>query len=63
MLLLVNNPNTCCPLISFVNDLKKSGLYVLGHVMVRQTDVYDVEVECCDNSDWLTFVDFMKVSL
>lgn len=61
MLLLVNNPNTCCPLISFVNDLKKSGLYVLGHVMVRQTDVYDVEVECCDNSDWLTFVDFMKI--
>ncbi|KAH7696119.1 Amino acid permease family protein, partial [Aphelenchoides avenae] len=64
ILLLVNRPATCCPLMDFVNDLKKSGLYVIGHVQRGSTDsmgngaldplqqVYPY---------WLSLVDYLKL--
>ncbi|KAA0183274.1 hypothetical protein HAZT_HAZT002987 [Hyalella azteca] len=74
LLLLVANPRTACPLIDFLNDLKKSGIYILGHVMEAITygDIYASLLFCkvsekspCDLSEeynrWQELVDHLKV--
>lgn len=63
MLLLVSSPRSCCPLIDFVNDLKKGGLYVLGHVKIGNFS------DCSSSNDptlneykqWLSLIDHMRV--
>lgn len=62
MLLMISNPRASCPLIHFVNDLKKSGLFVLGHVKVMPNYLdldYDPVSE--EINDWLLLVDNLKV--
>lgn len=61
MLLMVANPRGCCQLIDFVNDLKKSGLYILGHVRVGDFDGENEDPVSRDYPKWLGLVDHLKV--
>lgn len=63
MLLLVSSPRTMCPLIDFVNDMKKGGLYVLGHVKVGEFSEYDSNIDPTieEYGRWLTLIDHMRV--
>lgn len=61
ILLMVENPSSCLPLIEFVNHLKKSGLFVIGHIEVGTLDDYDVDPVINLYPIWLRWFDRFTV--
>lgn len=61
ILLLVSNPRSCIPLIDFVNDIKKGGLYVIGNVKKGTIESYDEDPCYKESSQWVTLVDNMRI--
>lgn len=61
MLLLVSNPRSSINLIDFVNDMKKGGLFILGHVKTGQADNSTVDICSQEYPYWVSLIDNMKI--
>lgn len=61
ILLMVGNPRSCLPLIEFVNDLKKSGLFVIGHIEIGKLEDYEVDPVITHYPIWLHWLDQFTV--
>ncbi|XP_045507394.1 solute carrier family 12 member 9 isoform X2 [Colias croceus] len=60
MLLLISSPRQAAPLIDFVNDQKKGGLFVIGHVRVGQLDGSGDPL-ASEHKYWLKLIDHLRV--
>ncbi|KAJ8357833.1 hypothetical protein SKAU_G00206270 [Synaphobranchus kaupii] len=61
VLLMVANPRTSTGLITFINDVKKSGLYVLGHVELGDLDALPSDPLQSRYDSWLSLVDRLNI--
>ena len=61
MLLLVSNPRSSINLIDFVNDMKKGGLFILGHVKTGHTDSGSNDICSQEYPYWVSLIDNMKI--
>ncbi|CAJ1072272.1 solute carrier family 12 member 9-like isoform X1 [Xyrichtys novacula] len=61
LLLMVANPRSCTSLMTFINDLKKSGLYVLGHVKLGVLDGLPSDPLQSRYDSWLSLVDHLNI--
>ncbi|XP_056149126.1 solute carrier family 12 member 9-like [Lampris incognitus] len=61
VLLMVANPRSNTGLITFINDLKKSGLYVLGHVHLGLLDGLPSDPLQSRYDSWLSLVDHLNI--
>lgn len=61
ILLLVDDPITSWTLIRFCNNLKKGGLYVLGHVFLSNKLIEDIGIFTISKNKWMKILEISKV--
>ncbi|XP_075956616.1 solute carrier family 12 member 9 isoform X1 [Anarhichas minor] len=61
VLLMVSNPRSSVGLIKFINDIKKSGLYVLGHVQLGDLSTLPSDPLQSQYDSWLSLVDHLNI--
>ncbi|KAL6105013.1 uncharacterized protein ACO6RY_06628 [Pungitius sinensis] len=61
VLLMVSNPRSSVGLIRFINDIKKSGLYVLGHVQLGDLSTLPSDPLQSKYDSWLSLVDHLNI--
>ncbi|XP_056613008.1 solute carrier family 12 member 9-like [Triplophysa dalaica] len=61
VLMMVSNPRCSVGLITFINDIKKSGLYVLAHVQLGDLDVLPCDPLQTQYDSWLSLVDHLNI--
>ena len=61
MLLLLDDPNSHCTLIAFINSLKKSGLFILGHVHTANDNPAEKDPSVTELPQWQALVEHLKV--
>ncbi|XP_055022766.1 solute carrier family 12 member 9 [Boleophthalmus pectinirostris] len=61
VLLMVSNPRSSVGLITFINDIKKSGLYVLGHIQLGDLSTLPSDPLQSQYDSWLSLVDHLNI--
>ncbi|XP_057693985.1 solute carrier family 12 member 9 isoform X2 [Corythoichthys intestinalis] len=61
ILLMISNPRSSVGLITFINDIKKSGLYVLGHVQLGDLNTLPSDPLQSQYASWLSLVDHLNI--
>ncbi|XP_014789783.1 solute carrier family 12 member 9 isoform X2 [Octopus bimaculoides] len=61
ILLMVAHPCQSCELMDFINDLKKGGLYIIGHVKIGTLNKHLSDPIQDDYSKWLSLIDYLKI--
>ncbi|BFZ23780.1 hypothetical protein BsWGS_26819 [Bradybaena similaris] len=61
ILLMVANPRHSCELMDFCNDIKKSGLYIIGHVKIGRLEEFATDPVLEATSQWQKLVRHMKI--
>lgn len=61
ILLMVAHPRQSCELLDYINDVKKGGLYIIGHVKIGSLNDHVRDPIQDDIPKWLSLIDYLKI--